>query len=180
MRFPVIFKLPEDLRQDLTCHSTSWNMCVCVCVCVHSSLSTRVCLLCGEGSRREVENSFSPSWNWLLRLCFQGQCDHTHRQPPPPSELKSPRHMHTPLLSQPILCSGHTFPIVQLTTKQTAANISSRSVSHKQSERESGCELVAGWVSCLNRRGCGAFSMLLFCTFWPWLQLASISILLSW
>lgn len=52
--FPVIFKLPEELRQDLTCHNTSWN----VCVCVHSSLSTRVCLLCGEGSRREVEKQF--------------------------------------------------------------------------------------------------------------------------
>lgn len=45
----------------------------------------------------------------------------------PLSELKSPQHMHTPLLSlsQPILCSGHTFAIVLLTTKQTAANISS-------------------------------------------------------
>lgn len=29
--FPVIFKLPEELRQDLTCHNTGWNVCVCVC-----------------------------------------------------------------------------------------------------------------------------------------------------
>lgn len=39
---------------------------------------------------------------------------------PTPGELKSPRHMHTLLLSlsQLILCSGHTFPIVLLTTRQ--------------------------------------------------------------
>lgn len=122
------------------------------CVCSFLAFLRESCLLCGEGSWRGVEISFSPGWNWLLRSVFS-RTMWSHPPHPPLDGLKSPRHTHTPLLSLflLILCSGHTFPIVPLTTRQTAANISSHTNirTHTQSvewhERERG-RVVAGWV----------------------------------
>ncbi len=91
---------------DRIWHAT-YKLGMWVCVFIPRFLRESVCFV-GREVEERWKNSFSPSWNWLLRLCFQGQCDHhTH-----PGELKSPRHMHTLLLSlsRLILCSGHTFP----------------------------------------------------------------------
>ncbi len=119
--FPVIFK-----RQDLTCHNTSWN--VWMCVFIPRFLRESVCFV-----GREVEERWttvSVNWNWLLlRLCFQGQCDH-HTHPRQWTKITTAyAHPAAVSLSRLILCSGHTFPIVLLTTRQTAANISSLSLS---------------------------------------------------
>lgn len=56
--FPVIFELPEELRQDLTCHNTSWN--VCVCVFIPRFLRESVCFV-GREVEEGWKNSFSPS-----------------------------------------------------------------------------------------------------------------------
>jgi len=154
--FPVIFELPEELRQDLTCHNTSWN--ACVCVRAHSFLPFYESLFALWGGK-------SKRGGKTVSVLVETDCcvcvfkDNTITPTCTPlSELKSPQHMHTPLLSlsQPILCSGHTFAIVLLTTKQTAANISPL------------CG-VLGWAAWIvigySTLWGGAFPMLLFCTF---------------
>ncbi len=54
----------------------------CVNVCVHSSLSTRVCLLCGEGSRREVDNSFGKLKLTAAASVFSRTMRSSHSPPP--------------------------------------------------------------------------------------------------
>lgn len=141
---------------------------MCVCVLIPRFLQECVCFV-GREVEERWKNSFSPSWNWLLCLCFRGQCDHT--LPHPLSELKSPRHMHAPLLSlsQTILCSGHTFAIVLLTTKQTAANISSLYLSLSCAGLSSLPESSVAAALC----GAELFLCCCFVHFWPWLPACS-------
>lgn len=135
----------------------------CVCVCSFLAFYKSVFALWGGKSKRGGKTvSVLVETDCCVCVFEDNAITPSHT---PLSELKSPRHMHAPLLSlsQTILCSGHTFAIVLLTTKQTAANISSLYLSLSCAGLSSLPESSVAAALC----GAELFLCCCFVHFWP-------------